>query len=535
MKLGIFPRLVAIASICSATLTATPVISGIYNAASYAPPNLTNSGVAQGAIFVATGTGLGPETLVQAQSYPLPTTAGLAGTTAQVTVSGVTETCIMIYTSSTQIAGIIPSATPTGSGQLSISYQGSSASINITILAANFGTFALNEGGSGPGVLTDTNYNPITYINPAHAGDTLILWGTGLGAVSGDETEPPTEVDLSTGVQVFVENQPATVLYGGRSSSPGLDQINFVVPSGVSGGCKTSVAVLVKGVTGNVTSTSIAPAGQATCSDSTGVLTAANLQTAIANNGLGVGFVEVNRLGTENDALVAGFGKFTLNNFIRSFGGSIGPSIGSCIAYEIYGTSSVPTDPVQSTLLRTGTALTLTGPTGTKTIDNSGTGTYLDTLATQPSTYIEPGNYTVTNGSGGADIGPFTWNLTLPAYVTPTNIPATINRANDLTLTWSGGSAYSLVSIFLTGGVPVNLPQTSFVDLICTADAPSGSFTIPAALLNLLSLNGYGSLTKMGVDVLIAGIPVSNFSVSPNLDAGTFSVFVANGSVASLQ
>jgi hypothetical protein len=119
LKLGIFPRLVAIASICAATLTATPVISGIYNAASYAPPNLTNSGVAQGAIFVATGTSLGPETLVQAQSYPLPTTAGLAGTTAQVTVSGVTETCIMIYSSSTQIAGIIPSATPTGSGQIS--------------------------------------------------------------------------------------------------------------------------------------------------------------------------------------------------------------------------------------------------------------------------------------------------------------------------------------------------------------------------------------------------------------------------------
>jgi uncharacterized protein (TIGR03437 family) len=123
------------------------------------------------------------------------------------------------------------------------------------VLAANFGTFTLNEGGSGPGVVTDTLFNPITFANTAYPGESLILWGTGLGAISGDETNPPTEVDLNTGVQVYVGNQPATVQCGGRSSSPGLDQINFVVPAGVTG-CKVSVAVLVKGVTGNITSTS---------------------------------------------------------------------------------------------------------------------------------------------------------------------------------------------------------------------------------------------------------------------------------------
>jgi uncharacterized protein (TIGR03437 family) len=109
-------------------------------------------------------------------------------------------------------------------------------------------------------VVTDTLYNPITMINAAHPGEILVLWGTGLGAVTGDETEPPISTDLGTGVQVFVGNQPASVLYGGRSSSPGLDQINFVVPAGVTG-CKTSIAVSVKSVTGNVTTTSLAPAG----------------------------------------------------------------------------------------------------------------------------------------------------------------------------------------------------------------------------------------------------------------------------------
>ena len=123
MKSPIFRALACIFAACtlpSAILPPPPAISGIYNAGSYAPPFLTNSGVAQGSIFVVFGTGLGPGTPQLAQSYPLPTTAGLAGTTAQVRVNGVTETCIIFYTSDNQVNGIIPSATPTGSGTLSI-------------------------------------------------------------------------------------------------------------------------------------------------------------------------------------------------------------------------------------------------------------------------------------------------------------------------------------------------------------------------------------------------------------------------------
>ena len=229
-------RISALVVSCTALLAAAPAITGIVNAASWVPPNLPNSGIAQGAIFTLTGTGLGPSTLQQASSYPLPTTQGLGGTAIQVTVGGVAETCIMVYTSSAQVAALLPSATPVGSGMLTLSYQGASSSIAIQVLAANFGTSSLNEGGTGPAVVTDTSYHPITMINAAHAGDTLIL-GTGLGAVTGDETEPPTAaVNLDMGqVQVLVGNQPATVSYAGRSSSPGLDQINFVVPAGVTG------------------------------------------------------------------------------------------------------------------------------------------------------------------------------------------------------------------------------------------------------------------------------------------------------------
>jgi uncharacterized protein (TIGR03437 family) len=372
---------------CAAILSAAPTITGVYNAASWIPSALPNSGVAQGAIFTVTGTGLGPASLQRAQNYPLPTTGGLGGTTIQVTVGGVTKTCIMVYTLATQVAAILPSSTPRGSGTLMLSYQGAKSSFAFQVLAADFGTFTLNEGGTGPAVVTDASYNPITMINAAHPGETLILWGSGLGAAAGDETEPPQQVDLATGVQVLVGNQPATVTYGGRGSSPGLDQVNFVVPAGLTG-CKTSLAVVVKGVTGNVTSIAVAPAGQTTCGDTHGALTATNLQKAITTGSLNIASVLLERIGENNDTLTATFQSYPLNSLIRSYGGSIGPSIGSCLAYETIGSSLEFKDPIQPPHLDPGSQLTIDGPGGVKTIDATSTGSFSATVATEPSVYI---------------------------------------------------------------------------------------------------------------------------------------------------
>jgi len=149
----------------TATLTAAPAITGVYNATGWVPAGLPNSGVAQGALFTLTGTGLGPATLQQVQTYPFPTTQGLAGTTVKVTVGSVVQTCILVYTLATQVAAILPSATPVGTGTLTVSYQGGSSSIAIHVLAAGLDTFTLNQGGTGPGVVTDTSYNAITGLN----------------------------------------------------------------------------------------------------------------------------------------------------------------------------------------------------------------------------------------------------------------------------------------------------------------------------------------------------------------------------------
>ena len=529
-------RIAALIFCSAATLSATPAITGVYNAASWAPSPLPNSGIAQGSIFTVTGTGLGPSTLQEAFNYPLPTTQGLGGTSIQVTVSGVTEACIMIYTVAGQVAAILPSATPLGSGTLKLSYQGGSSSIAIQVLAANFGTFALNEGGSGPGVVTDTSFNPITMINAAHPGDTYILWGTGLGAVEGDETQPPPTGDLDTGeIQVLVGTKLVTPLYAGRSSSPGLDQINFVVPAGITG-CKTSIAVVVKGVTGNVTTTSVAPAGQATCGDTFNALTAANLQKAIASGSLNIAGVELSHFSGEDDYLESAFTSFPLNSLIRSAGGTFSPSIGNCLAYEVQGSSLVLTDPIKPSFLHSGSQLMLTGPGGAKTIDASSTGFYFAALATSSPFYIGPGSYTVTNESGGSNVAAFSWDLTVPASVVP-NIPASVNRAKDLTVTWTGGDAFPVVGIYAYSGVKATSSLKSYVDIICTADGSAGTFTIPSAILSLLPADGFGTPTTPGVNIQIGGVALNHFTVtgSPGLDEGFFTAFISSGAVAKVE
>jgi len=53
--------------------------------------------------------------------------------------------------------------------------------------------------------------------------------------------------EMNTGAQVFVGNQPATVVYDGRDGvGPGDDRLDFVVPDGVTG-CYVSLKVNVGG------------------------------------------------------------------------------------------------------------------------------------------------------------------------------------------------------------------------------------------------------------------------------------------------
>jgi hypothetical protein len=72
-----------------------PTITAVENAATNISPGLPNAGIAQGSLFVVKGTNLGPAAVVVASIFPLPTTAGIGGTTATVTVGSTTVNAIM--------------------------------------------------------------------------------------------------------------------------------------------------------------------------------------------------------------------------------------------------------------------------------------------------------------------------------------------------------------------------------------------------------------------------------------------------------
>jgi len=492
---------------------------------------MPNGSIARGSEFVITGTGMGPTVIAHAFTYPLPTNSGLAGTTVQVTVGGVTTYCIMIYSLNYQVAAILPSTTAEGTGLLTVTFQGSSGTVPIQVVKTGFGIFAVNSQGSGPGVIDNASFQLRAPNSSAHPGDVLIIWGTGLGPITTDETVAPPQVDLGTGVQVFVGGQSAKVMYGGRGSSAGLDQINIAVPSGVSG-CYVSVVAKLNGVASNFTTIPIAAAGQEFCSEAGG-LTTADLTKVQAGGSLNTALIDLDTIA--GNYAFAEFQQWSYADLIMSHGLAGGPSIGNCTVYNVpSGKGVVISDPFPVPGLDAGPQLTLQGPNGKKIINLVSKGSYLEQLSAEGQIpYLVPGNYTIDNGAGGLDIGAFTASLTIEPPLEWTNKASirSVSGSEDLTITWSGGGPSDLVSIIGITGLASNLTDTEF---FCTAPASAGKFTVPAIVLSLLPPAGLDSNRLPGADLIVGLVPSlaqGNFT-APNLDYGLFFSYTYTTSAA---
>ena len=240
-----------------------PMITAIENAATNIPPGLPNAAIAQGALFVVKGKNLGPANVVVATAFPLPTSIG--GTSIQVTVGGTTVDAIMYYSLAGQIAAILPSRTPVGTGTLIVTYNGlASATAQIVVVASNIGVFTLNTTGSGDAVATLPATN--TVVSPSNApnpGEIVTLWATGLGPVSGDESQPAQQADLTNiPLKVFIGGQPANVLFRGRNACcSAVDTIYVTVPQGLTG-CANSVIMQIGNLVSNATSIPIGTNGR---------------------------------------------------------------------------------------------------------------------------------------------------------------------------------------------------------------------------------------------------------------------------------
>jgi uncharacterized protein (TIGR03437 family) len=473
-----------------------PMISAIENAATNIPPGLPNAAIAQGALFVVKGKNLGPASVVVATTFPLSTSIG--GTSMQVTVGGTTVNAIMYYALATQIAAILPSKIPVGTGTLTVTYNGLvSATAPIVVVANNIGVFTLNTTGSGDAVATlPATKTVVSPGNAPYPGEIVTLWATGLGAVPGDESQPAQQADLANiPLKVFIGGQPANVLFRGRNACcSGVDTIYVTVPAGLTG-CANSVIMQIGNLVSNATSipigtngrncVPIAPnqtgGGLGVGTHSFGGLSLVRQSTIIA----AIGPVPAQSI--KMDLVGGAFEKVTLGN--PSQGSEIDVvSYGSCVVTtRVSGQPATPSN-LSAQFLDAGT-ITVSGPgiTGTRQLAKStpgGTliyGLQLDNTATT----LQAGTYNFT-GAGGPDVGPFTASYTLPPVFNWTNQSSltTIVRANGATVTWTGGDPAGYVTMSgsstLSGATAANTATVSFT---CTARVTDGSFTIPPVVL----------------------------------------------------
>ena len=218
------------------TAAADFTITDVVNAASRIASGLPGYGVAQGSIFVVTGKGVGPDQSQQA-SFPLPAAAGLGGVSIKASVGGSTVDAIMVYVSANEVAAILPSSTPVGTGTVTVTNGGATATAPITVVQSAFGMFT-SAAGQGPALAfnvgSDGTASPNALTQSAQAGQTVIINGTGLGAISSDETQSGATDVPSANIQVWVGNKQATVVSAGRGTCcAGLDP-NFPIPQGVA-------------------------------------------------------------------------------------------------------------------------------------------------------------------------------------------------------------------------------------------------------------------------------------------------------------
>ncbi|PWU00287.1 MAG: hypothetical protein C5B51_25505 [Terriglobia bacterium] len=521
-----------------------PTITAVENAATNIPPGLPNSAVAQGSLFVVKGTNLGPANIAIATTFPLTTSIG--GTSVSVTVGGTTVDAIMYYSLAAQVAAILPSRTPTGTGTVKVTYNGQSVSAAVTVVQSNIGIFTVSTTGTGDAIaFLNSNSTLITPTNAANPGDVVVFWGTGLGPVSSDERQPANQSDMTNvPLQVFIGGQQAKILFRGRNACcSSVDTVYVIIPDNVSG-CAVSVIMQIGNIISNATSIAVAANGRActtitqnTVGGGTGTHTFGGITLERIVEVFNTGTTSVS---TKTDSVSGIFEKVTYSS-TPPLGSQLDiDSFGSCsISTQASGQTAPPVSRATVQYLDAGASLSLAAPFGNRSIPKSTAAgiTYYQAALDQTATTLTAGTYTVT-GPGGADVGPFTATYTMPPPLVWTNQSSitTVNRASGVTINWSGGDPSGYVTIAgASTAYGATAATTVTVAFTCTARVSDGSFTVPPVVLLALppssSIPGSNIVTP-GTLVVSSYANPQTFGPPPGIEvAGIAAVFVYGGSV----
>jgi uncharacterized protein (TIGR03437 family) len=556
---------------------AQPVIrtdNGVLNASSYA------ADIARGSWFVVFGSGMGPATLaVYSGALPYPTTLSETSVTFTPASGGAAVNARLWYTSAGQLAGLLPSTVPAGDYKVIVTYKGTpGAPQTVKVVERNFGYATQAQNGAGPAQATYGGYDLNRFttgqlgqwsLRPAKLGDAMVLWGTGLGADPNSDLDGSTSGDQTAAgqVRVVVGGVEVTPAYAGRSGgSPGLDQINFMVPNSVMPGCFVSLAVKAGGRTSNLGSIAIAGAGMSACTHPS--YTQAQLARLDQGGTLTIGSLALSKTTSKMSFAGQSFDSTTETvggSFSRYGVDSVGSAnfamtqIGACYVYHRVGSTTDISQGVAPVPLDAGAQLMLNGPnasnkavprvTGGKTYSltlyNSGFGG----LGSSGTPTIAQGTYTMA-GPGGTDIGVFNASLDVPgafAWTNPDALANPIPRSSNMPITWTGGSS-GLVSITgmamsQTGGTTAN-PIYDATVFVCIAQASAGNFTVPSSVLQQLPAVSSDITSGSMGNLMVVAVPDSSkgqgvfsapLTAGGTIDQGYFSYSIGTSKTTGWQ
>jgi uncharacterized protein (TIGR03437 family) len=506
--------------------------------------------IAAGAVFVVKG------------SFPLPAGLKVSELPLQQTLNNVSVSLVpaaggepvrawMLYTYADlvvagviQVAAVLPSNTATGDYRVSIAsgsttVQGGSA----RVVKRKFRMLTNNQEGYGLAVIQ--NYVNASRVDrnmfvagtlpggqtraPAKAGQTVILWGLGLGPIEAADNTAPGVLDLRNAVQIAVSvgGVPAQVLYAGRSPQfPGIDQVNFVVPETAPAGCNVAVEVTVDGAASNPVTMSIAQPGADACDHP--VLSRTQLDSLDKGDSLMAGEFTVTVYTEEVDyqgavrfaeihSAVGYFGEMTAGRASSLNFRSVAPGRCSLARGDFY-TTSLLLDAKSDDSFDAG-KITLSGP-NLSDVPLDGDDDYyyrLFSARLEDSNVLLEGNANQKLGAGahtikaagGSFVGAFESRLMIPQFLRWTNRDdlQQVRRDSGLELRWTGGASTDYVVV--QGGTMIVVeedlvwPELEVAVFTCVAPAGATSLTVPASVLKSLPVTaGYGTKSTGFVRVM---------------------------------
>ncbi len=211
---------------------------GITSAASFVP---AGSPIAPGEFIALFGSNLAPGTQVAKAPYP----ASVNGVT--VTINGTKAP--IYFVSAGQINCLVPFGITGSTASIVVNNGTASNTVTVPVAATAPGIYSLDQTGTGAGAIEHANGSVVNSTNPATPGETVVIYLTGMGAVTPSIADgtASTGNPLNGSVKpiVYVADQQAAVLFSGLAPGfPGLYQINVTIPTTISSNGNYPVGIL---------------------------------------------------------------------------------------------------------------------------------------------------------------------------------------------------------------------------------------------------------------------------------------------------